>query len=227
MASSSPSIKVSIAAVLVAGIALGFFAGRLSIDPTQGRVNEPVKPALEAPIADSKPVSRSPSARLEAGIPPSELPVSPNGSKPPQPPGLSGADKSLSVGRIIDGDTVEVHYRPDAPIRERVRLLRIDTPERGQPLYSEAKAELDLLMASGAARLEFEPKKPRRDRYGRLLVYLFVDDKLVNVEMVRRGLSKHYTKYGVGIYEKQFVDAQAEAKANHRGLWAPSSSSTP
>ena len=228
MSTSGSSIKVSIGAVLIAGILLGFFAGRLSID----LASVESKGGSESNLRDSIAVAQPPSPTPKTAQQPTLL------TKPnlPQPgiDGSNGANKfavstgsapELKVGRVIDGDTVEVHYRPNEPIRERVRLLRIDTPERGQRLYGEAKAELDLLMASGKARLEFEPNGPKRDKYGRLLVYIFIDDKLVNVEMVRRGLSKHYTRFGTGVYESQFKNAEAEAQSGKLGLWAPVTSS--
>ncbi len=114
---------------------------------------------------------------------------------------------------------MEIRYRPPLPMLERVRLLRINTPERGQPGYKEAKTELDLLMSGRTARVEFEQDKPQRDKYGRLLVYVYAGETFVNLEMVRRGWSKHETRFGTGKYKAQFEQAEAEARQHRRGLW--------
>ena len=182
---------------LAAGLAVGFFAGRLSI---------PVDSASSGPKA--RPV--------DAVSPlPSSVPVR---SEPTPEPAAEGRD-GLQVGRIIDGDTLEVRYRPEIPLLERVRLLRIDTPERGEPGYAEAKAELDLLMNGHKARVEFEDGKPQRDRFGRLLAYIHAGPTMVNLEMVRRGWSKHETRFGTNKYKAQFEAAESEARRNKRGLW--------
>ena len=62
-------------------------------------------------------------------------------------------------------------------------------------------------------RLEWENRdKLQRDRFGRLLAYIFVGDKNINIEMVRLGHSKFYTKYGKGRYAKDFMAAEKEAR---------------
>ncbi|MDX1564623.1 MAG: thermonuclease family protein [Phycisphaeraceae bacterium] len=191
------SVRWSILA-LTAGLAIGFFAGRLSI-----------------PV-DS--VSSGPKARP---VEPVAIPMGPNGPAQPEPSSKPASEdqEGLQVGRIIDGDTLEVRYRPDIPLLERVRLLRIDTPERGEPGYAEAKAELDLLMNGHKARVEFEDGKPQRDRFGRLLAYIHAGQTMVNLEMVRRGWSRHETRFGTGKYKQQFEAAESEARRNKRGLW--------
>ena len=101
------------------------------------------------------------------------------------------------VDRIIDGDTLAIHYRSPAPVVERLRLLGVDTPERGEPGYEEAAAALARLIGRGPVRIEFDtPGKVERDRYGRLLVYLYAGGKCINVELIRQGHSRHVTKHG-------------------------------
>ncbi len=59
-----------------------------------------------------------------------------------------------------------------------------------------------------------------RGGYGRLLAYLYVDGKNLNVELVRQGFSPHYVKYGRGRLANQFDAAEQEARAAKRRIWA-------
>ena len=118
------------------------------------------------------------------------------------------------VTRVVDGDTIRVLYRGTD---ESVRLLRIDTPERGQPGFEEATAALRRLVGGREVVLEFEtPGVEERDRYGRLLAY---------VEMVRLGHSRFWTEYGRGRYACDFEAAEREAPPpagkRHGGARAP------
>lgn len=118
--------------------------------------------------------------------------------------------------RIVDGDTIRVMYEGR---NESVRLLRIDTPESGQPGFEESTAAMRRLVEGRRVVLEFDPDGPKRDHYGRLLAYVFLDGRNVNVEMVRLGWTPFWTKYGPGRHAEDFQEAQAEAKAKKRGLW--------
>ena len=112
------------------------------------------------------------------------------------------------VTRVVDGDTIRVLYRGRD---ESLRLLRIDTPERGEPGFEEATTALRGLVGGREVVLEFEtPGVEERDRYGRLLAYVFAGGVNVNVEMVRLGHSRFWTKYGRGRYACDFEAAKRE-----------------
>jgi micrococcal nuclease len=122
------------------------------------------------------------------------------------------------VERIVDGDTIEVAVGYTDQ-REKIRLLNINTPEEGQTGYYEATAALRSLLEYRTIELEFEkPGAPTRDRYGRVLAFVFVSDSLVNYEMVKRGWSDFYTDYGRGRYALPIEFAEVDARANRRGL---------
>jgi len=124
-----------------------------------------------------------------------------------------GCYEAVTVSRIIDGDTIEVMYQGKV---EKVRLLRIDTPERGERGFYEAKEALSDLIGRRAITLEFEtPGELQRDRYGRLLCYVFLEGVNINVEMVKRGHSKFWTKYGEGKYAEDFRKAE-KPKLNYQ-----------
>jgi len=119
--------------------------------------------------------------------------------------------------RIVDGDTIRVMYEGR---EEPVRLLRINTPERDQPGYKESTEALRRLIGGRQVVLEFErPGELERDKYGRILAYVVADGVNVNIEMMRTGWSKLYTKYGEGKYAAEFRKAEEEARREGRGLW--------
>ncbi len=122
-----------------------------------------------------------------------------------------------AILRVVDGDTVVLQYNGQ---EERMRLLRINTPERGKTGYDEATQALEKLVSGQAIRIEFEEGKVERDNYGRLLGYIFAGDRNVNIEMVRQGWTSFWTRYGEGRYAAAFREAEQEARAEHRGLWA-------
>ncbi len=122
----------------------------------------------------------------------------------------------VSVVRVVDGDTIKVRYFGKV---ESVRLLRINTPERGRPGYKEATLKLKGSIER-TVRLEFErPDVVHRDKYDRLLAYVISNGKNVNVEMVEAGWSRFWVKYGEGRFAKEFKKAENEARLAERGLW--------
>lgn len=115
------------------------------------------------------------------------------------------------VKRVIDGDTLELANG------QRIRLLGIDAPEARQPYHDEASALLDSLVSGEDLRLEkdFQDK----DKYGRLLRYVFVDDVFVNAEIVRKGYAKAYVSEGLK-YSNAIKSAEEEARSSFLGRWS-------
>ncbi len=94
------------------------------------------------------------------------------------------------VLRVIDGDTIVVQYQGN---KEKVWLIGVDTPEKGQPGYKAAKAFTTRMVNGKTVRLEFD--HTLRDRYGRLLAYVYSPDgAMLNEELIRRGYTSAYTK---------------------------------
>jgi len=122
------------------------------------------------------------------------------------------------VTEIVDGDTFRVWFRGAF---DTVRLLNINTPERDQAGFKEATEALRELVGRGPVWLEWEqPGEPKRGRYGRLLAYAYLGETCVNVDMVRRGWSTYWTKYGESRLAAEFRGAEEEARSAKRGLWA-------
>jgi micrococcal nuclease len=129
---------------------------------------------------------------------------------------------AYKVSRVVDGDTIELFNK------ETVRYIGIDTPEARErqnsewiynprPYAEEAKEFNQKLVEGKSVRLEFDVQK--RDKYKRLLAYVYSGDKMVNIEMVREGYAMIYTYPPNVKYSKRFLEAQKEARDNKRGLW--------
>ena len=123
--------------------------------------------------------------------------------------------------RVVDGDTIVVHIGSAA---ERVRLIGIDTPERGEPWAAEATARTEVLLDDGALYLETDATE--RDRYGRLLRYVWVRDTagewlLVNLVLVAEGLAAASPVPPDDKYAERFRAAEVGARAEGHGIWTP------
>ena len=135
----------------------------------------------------------------------------------PAAPPRSGSAPTVPVGRIVDGDTL------DLADGQRIRLVQIDTPElRGGECYAEeASAHLSNLVPPGTAvRIEIDPGLDQVDRYGRRLGYVFKGSENVNLTLVREGAASVWFYGGRrGRYAPELEAAASEAHAQRRGLW--------
>ncbi len=128
------------------------------------------------------------------------------------------------VTHPVDGDTVDVDL---GGTEEHVRLIGVDTPEsvaRDRPVEcygSEAKVRLAELLPPGT-RVRLERDVEARDRYGRLLAYVFrAEDGLhVNLVLVQEGFAEARPFEPNTTRQAELDRAEAEAKAARRGLWS-------
>jgi micrococcal nuclease len=133
------------------------------------------------------------------------------------------APGEATVERVVDGDTVDVRIGAGT---ERVRLLGINTPESVDPrkpveCYGKeaSKRTADLLPRGTRVRLVRDVEA--RDKYGRLLAYIYrVDDgSHVNLTLVREGYARILTIPPNGADVVELTAAANEARAAKRGLW--------
>jgi micrococcal nuclease len=127
-----------------------------------------------------------------------------------------GADYYL-VTRAVDGDTIVL------ATKDRVRLIGVDTPELHHPrkpvqYYGEEAYRFTQKIVEGkTVRLEYDWQ--RRDRYGRLLAYVYLPDgTFLNSELIRQGYGHAYTKYPFK-YLDEFRKLEREARETGKGLW--------
>ncbi len=132
--------------------------------------------------------------------------------------------------RVIDGDTVELAGG------RLVRYLGIDTPEvrrrQGsgwvvdpEPFGVEASAFNRRLVEGRRVSLEYDAQTS--DRFGRILAYVYVDDVMVNAELLRAGLAEPLIIPPNVEHSEEFRALAEEARREQRGLWGGSLSSTP
>ena len=130
------------------------------------------------------------------------------------------ASATVYVTRVVDGDTVEV--RLDGR-EEDVRYIGVDTPETVKPdtpvqcFGPQASAFNHRLVEGRRVRLVFGEE--RRDVYGRLLAYVYLGDRFVNAELVRRGLARTLTIPPNDRYADRFKRLEIAAARAGRGLW--------
>jgi micrococcal nuclease len=98
---------------------------------------------------------------------------------------------SATLERIVDGDTIDVLLDLGFKVftHQRLRLLAIDTPERGQPGYLEATHELAELLAPDGRQQPLIVHTIKRDGFGRWLADVWVEgsDTSINEQMIERG----------------------------------------
>ncbi|MFZ5365730.1 MAG: thermonuclease family protein [Patescibacteria group bacterium] len=133
--------------------------------------------------------------------------------------------ETFKVTRVIDGDTIEIEGG------ERVRYLGIDTPETVDPRKPvqcfgvEASRKNKELVEGKNVRLEKDISD--KDKYGRLLRYVYVDPStgsgqvvFVNLELVKLGFATSYTYPPDVKHQTEILAAEAEARRENRGLWS-------
>lgn len=134
-----------------------------------------------------------------------------------------GAVLTGRVVRVVDGDTIRVAL---AGRVERVRYIGIDTPESVKPdtpvqCYAHrAAAENARLVAHERVRLVLDVEP--RDRFGRLLAYVYRSDdgRFVNAALVRGGFARTLTIPPNVRFAARFRALAAQARRDHRGLWS-------
>ena len=131
----------------------------------------------------------------------------------------SAPDVGLVV-RVVDGDTIHVRL---AARLEKVRYIGVNAPEvhhpskREEPGGTEAHAMNRQLVEGKRVRLEIDVQA--RDRYGRLLAYVWVGATMVNAELVRLGFAQVMTVPPNVRHQALFVKLQRDAREAGRGLW--------
>jgi micrococcal nuclease len=135
------------------------------------------------------------------------------------------ADQDLSahqVVRFVDGDTIVVDVNGKD---EHVRMIGVDTPETHDPdtpvqCYGAAAAAYTKnLIGDQQVRLKSDSKDADRDKYGRLLRYVYLPDgRLVAKEIISNGYGFAYTLFPF-TKKSDFVAAEQQAKMADKGLW--------
>lgn len=137
------------------------------------------------------------------------------------PPGM------YRVMKVVDGDTIQVSATGTLDDVETVRFIGINTPETVDPRKEvecfghEASSKTKSLLTDKNVFLERDTTQADRDKYGRLLRYVILEDKTnVNQYLIQEGYAYEYTYKGTYKYRTVFKEAQVYAEEHKKGLWA-------
>lgn len=141
-------------------------------------------------------------------------------------PAISDSSEAYySVTKVVDGDTIAVDINGKSVT---IRLIGLDTPETVDPrkpvqcFGTQASQKAKELLTGKRVRLETDPSQGERDKYGRLLAYVFLEDgTLFNQLMISEGYGHEYTYNLPYKYQKEFKQAENTAREGKKGLWAP------
>jgi endonuclease YncB( thermonuclease family) len=124
-----------------------------------------------------------------------------------------------TVTRVVDGDTLDV--RLTSGKRERIRLIGIDTPESGACYAAKASARARQLALSKQVVLKGDATQDTRDRYGRLLAYVWLPGgKDLGYQLLAGGHAKVYVFRHAFQRLSAYRTAEASAKGGPAGLWS-------
>lgn len=129
----------------------------------------------------------------------------------------------VTFNKCVDGDTIKLKIDGK---KERVRLLAIDTPESVTPdkpveAYGKEASNYTCNLVKNANRIEIEYdiNSDKEDKFGRVLAYVYVDGKMLQEELLKKGLAKVAYLYGNYQYTEKFKELEKEAKEKKLGLW--------
>jgi micrococcal nuclease len=139
----------------------------------------------------------------------------------PRDEGGAASGTVVPVTKVTDGDTIHVTYHG---ADERVRLIGVNTPEvdwyggTAECFGSEAGLYARGRLTSRTVRLVFDAE--RRDRYSRLLAYVYVGRELFNLTLVRQGYARADPVPPDTTLASSFRRAADQARAAGKGLWS-------
>ncbi len=134
-------------------------------------------------------------------------------------------EEKAIVTRVIDGDTIDVFINDK---KDTVRFIGINSPEIHDPRMpvqcfgKEASERAQALLSGKNILLRNDVSQSNRDKYQRLLRYVFLlDGTNINKKMIEDGYAHEYT-YASNPYffQKEFIEAEKGARENKKGLWA-------
>ena len=130
---------------------------------------------------------------------------------------------SATVKHVVDGDTIDIAIGGNT---ERVRLIGINTPETKHPTKGvecfgpEASSYTENLLPVGT-KLRVERDVEARDTYGRLLLYVYIANSnvFVNLDLVLKGYARPMVFEPNTAHKADFAQAATQAELHNVGLW--------
>lgn len=159
----------------------------------------------------------------KTAVPPTETAVPPTATLAPTAaptlaPTADSAFEDAVVVNVVDGDTIEISR---AGTTYRVRYIGVTAPAPDDPFGAEATSANAALVQGKRVRLEVDVSDT--DSFERLLRYVYVDDVMVNGQLVRQGLARVTIYPPDEKYKNALLSFESEARNAGRGLWAQAS----
>lgn len=136
---------------------------------------------------------------------------------------VNAEEINVKFSRCIDGDTAAFYYNNK---EITVRMLAIDTPETNHPTkgkepYGEEASNYTCykLMKAKKIKLEYDDNSDKFDKYNRHLAWVFVDNSLLQQDLIKKGYAKVDYVYGDYKYLNILKEEEKNAKLNQIGIW--------
>ncbi len=127
----------------------------------------------------------------------------------------------VTLNKCVDGDTAYFNINDNVI---KTRFLAIDTPESTneiEPYGKEAsKFTCDSLTNAEKIEIEYDPNSNKVDKYNRDLVWVWVDDILLQETLIKNGLAEVKYLYGDYDYTARLQEVEADAKINKLKIWS-------
>lgn len=137
----------------------------------------------------------------------------------------TNSQESVSLSKCVDGDTAKFKMS-DGSIKT-ARFLAIDTPESVHPkkeveLYGKEASEFtcNLLTNASSLKVEYDANSDDTDKYGRILVWVYADNKLVQETLLEEGYAKVAYLYGNYEYTNHLKEVESVAKSKKLKIWS-------
>lgn len=141
-------------------------------------------------------------------------------------PNVNATEEKVMVtfSSCVDGDTAKVKLNNETVT---VRMLAIDTPETKHPTIGEepwgkeaSNFTCNKLENAKKIEIEYDPDSDKTDKYDRVLAWIWVDDELLQDQIIKEGLAEVAYLYGDYKYTALLQDHEAIAKASKKGQWS-------
>lgn len=129
------------------------------------------------------------------------------------------AKEEVKYSKCVDGDTIKVIRKKE---EITVRLLAVDTPEVNKKEYYAKEASdytCNLIKKAKKIELEYDSKSSETDKYGRVLAWVYVDDELLNDELIKNGYAKVAYLYAHYKYVDILKVHEKKAQNSNIGIW--------
>ena len=132
--------------------------------------------------------------------------------------------EEVTLKKCIDGDTADFNINGEV---KKVRFLAVDAPEikhgskKADPYGDKASLfTCTALKMANKVTLEYDSNSDKTDKYGRVLAWVFVDDKLLQGLLVKKGYAKVAYLYGDYKYTEKLQKYESEAKSKKINMWS-------